>query len=149
MPSEPDDNRVGENRTGDNRPGPVLWLVALLSLILPIIGVVMALYGAYVGFSGHAAGWFWLVGGVLVLVVDLVIDERWSYWLKSPEPTLNRRGEQLVGRVATVIEPIVAGGRGSAQLGDTVWVVEGADAEAGGKVRVVGCKGTVLTVERV
>ena len=62
---------------------------------------------------------------------------------------LNRRGEQVVGQVASIVEPILAGGRGSARLGDTLWVVEGVEAESGAKVRIVGCKGTVLTVERV
>ena len=143
MPSEPD-NKL------DTGPSAVIWVAAVLSLILPAVGVAAALYGAYGLFSGHPFAWLWLVGGVLVLVVDLVIDERWSYWLKSSEPVLNRRGEQLIGEVATIIEPMMeAGDRGSARLGDTVWAVEGATADAGAKVRVVGCRGTVLTVERI
>jgi inner membrane protein len=126
-----------------------VWLIALLSLVLPIVGVMLALYGAFQGFSGHAIGWLWLVIGIGVLIVDLVIDERWSYGMKSAEPDLNRRGDQLVGEIVTVVEPIEAGGRGSVRVSDTLWPAEGATAVTGAKVRVSGCKGTVLTVEAV
>lgn len=129
-------------------PSVLIWLVALLSLALPIIGVVMALYGAFKSFAGSPYGWLWLIAGVGILVVDLIIDQRWSYWIKSSEPDLNRRGAQLIGQIATVVEPIEAGGRGSVRLSDSVWVAEGAEAAAGAKVRVAGCKGTVLTVEK-
>lgn len=137
--------------TEPKNPGPsvLIWLTALLSLVLPIAGVVMALYGAFRSFAGAPYGWAWLIAGVGLLVVDLVIDQRWSYWIKSSEPDLNRRGDQLVGQIATVVEPIEAGGRGSVRLSDTVWVAEGVAAVAGAKVRVSGCKGTVLTVEAI
>jgi membrane protein implicated in regulation of membrane protease activity len=133
----------------EHRPSAFVWLIALLSLVLPIIGVGLALYGAFKGFSGHAIGWLWLAIGIAVLIADLVIDERWSYGMKSAEPDLNRRGDQLVGEIVTVVEPIEAGGRGSVQFSDTLWSAEGAAAAAGAKVRVSGCKGTVLTVEAV
>lgn len=133
----------------DHRPSAIVWLIALLSLVLPIVGVGLALYGAFKGFSGHAVGWLWLAIGIGVLIVDLVIDERWSYGMKSSEPDLNRRGDQLIGEVVTVVDPIDAGGRGSVRVSDSLWAAEGIVAAAGAKVRVSGCKGTVLTVEGV
>ncbi len=127
----------------------LVWGMALLSLLMPIAGVVLALYGAFKGFSGSALGWVWLVAGIAILVADLFIDERWSYWMHPGETDLNRRGMQLLGQVAAVTAAIPAGGRGSVSIGDTVWVAEGAEAAVGAKVRITGCKGTVLTVEAV
>ncbi|MEI9900954.1 MAG: NfeD family protein [Hyphomicrobium sp.] len=123
--------------------------MGLLSLLMPIAGVSLALYGAFNGFRGVPGGWTWLTVGVLILAADLIIDERWSYWIKSAEPDLNDRGEQLVGQIVTVVDAIEPGGRGSVRVADTVWVAEGATAEVGAKVRVSGCKGTVLSVEVV
>lgn len=65
----------------------------------------------------------------------------------SDHPSLNRRGEQLVGRQITLDEPIV-NGSGMARIDDTRWKVEGDDLPAGSKVQVVGVDGTVLKVER-
>lgn len=123
-------------------------MIALVSLVLPVMGVLLALYGILSGFAGHVSGWAWFGVGLAMLIADLVIDSRWSYWITSSEPDLNRRGEQLVGELVTVVEPIPAAGRGSVRAADTVWVAEGVEAEAGVRVRVSGCNGTVLVVER-
>jgi membrane protein implicated in regulation of membrane protease activity len=50
-----------------------------------------------------------------------------------------------VGQTFTLVEPI-QDGMGKIQAGDTVWLVHGADAPAGARVRVVGVNGTVLKV---
>jgi membrane protein implicated in regulation of membrane protease activity len=52
-----------------------------------------------------------------------------------------------VGQEFTLIEAL-SGGSGKIQVGDTVWLVNGADAPAGSRVRVVGVNGAVLRVER-
>lgn len=67
---------------------------------------------------------------------------------ETDQPTLNRRGEQYVGRVVTLAEPI-ANGRGKARIGDTLWLVSGEDMPVGTEVRVIGIEGTVLRVEPV
>lgn len=64
----------------------------------------------------------------------------------SDAPHLNVRASQYIGRIVTVAEPIT-GGRGKVRVGDTLWVAEGVDAEAGARVRVTGVDGTVLKVE--
>lgn len=74
-------------------------------------------------------------------------------WVKkhpteSSDPTLNRRAEQYVGRFFTLDAPMI-NGRGSLNVDDTVWRVEGEEIAAGTKVRVVGAEGTVLKVESV
>jgi inner membrane protein len=65
---------------------------------------------------------------------------------ESMQPTLNQRGVQYVGSTFTLADAI-QGGTGKIQVGDTVWLVNGADAPAGARVRVVGVKGAVLQVE--
>jgi len=64
----------------------------------------------------------------------------------SAQPNLNQRGVQYIGQEYPVIEPL-RGGSGKIQVGDTVWLVQGADAPAGARVRVVGVNGAVLRVE--
>jgi membrane protein implicated in regulation of membrane protease activity len=59
---------------------------------------------------------------------------------------LNQRAAQYIGRVFTVDEPI-QGGRGKVLVGDSIWLVQGSDAPAGARVRVVAVKGSVLQVE--
>lgn len=64
----------------------------------------------------------------------------------SAQPNLNQRGVQYIGQEYPVVEPL-RGGSGKIQVGDTVWLVQGADAPAGSRVRVVGVNGAVLRVE--
>jgi membrane protein implicated in regulation of membrane protease activity len=83
------------------------------------------------------------------LSVATVIGWR-AYQLRYPtvsdQPTLNRRGEQYVGRVFTLSEAI-ANGTGKIHVDDTMWKVEGEDLPEGTRVRVTGVDGTILTVE--
>ena len=133
----------------DGRPSAFVWLIALMSLVLPVVGVGAALYGTFLVFKQEYWGWLWLAAGFVVLVSDLVLDKNWARWTKSSEPDLNRRGDQLIGRVLTVVDAIERGGRGSVRAADGVWPAEGNEADAGARVRVTGCNGTVLTVEKI
>lgn len=65
----------------------------------------------------------------------------------SDEPLLNQRGASLVGRTATLAEPIREG-RGRIRLDDTIWIVSGPDLPAGTQVRVIASNGRDLTVEQ-
>ena len=67
---------------------------------------------------------------------------------ESEQPPLNQRGQHYVGQTFTLVEPI-QGGNGKIHVGDTVWLVQGSDAPAGARVRVVGVNGTVLRVDAV
>lgn len=64
----------------------------------------------------------------------------------SEQPPLNQRGLHYVGQVFTLVEPIRSGS-GKVQVGDTVWLVQGAEAPVGARVRVTGVDGAVLRVE--
>jgi membrane protein implicated in regulation of membrane protease activity len=90
----------------------------------------------------------WVGAGTLIIVTDMVLDWAWAGPAagKSDEPTLNRRGAEFIGQIVLVVEPIEADGRGKVRAADTVWVAEGVKAAVGKRVRVVGVKGTVLTV---
>lgn len=64
----------------------------------------------------------------------------------TDQPLLNQRELQLVGRTASLEEPIIEG-RGRIRLGDTLWRVSGPDLPAGARVRVVAATNGELTVE--
>ncbi|MGE0698313.1 MAG: NfeD family protein [Hyphomicrobiaceae bacterium] len=131
----------------DGDPGPLAWGLAIISLVLPIAGLGLCLAGGLVVLRGESAGWALLGIGAVCLGIDIVIDLVWAHpgVTHSDEPNLNRRGEELVGRRATVAEAI-EGGRGKVRIGDTVWQAEGPDLALGALVRVCGTKGTALVV---
>jgi hypothetical protein len=82
-------------------------------------------------------------------VVSIALFRR--YQRRNPEttdqPTLNRRGEQYVGRTFTLDEPIV-NRDGSLRVDDSTWRIAGDDLPAGTRVTVTGVNGVVLQVAR-
>ena len=65
---------------------------------------------------------------------------------RTAEPSMNARGESLVGKIVVLDAPIL-NGRGRIKLGDGSWSVTGPDMVAGAKVRVRGVDGNELKVE--
>lgn len=127
-----------------------------------LVALEMLVPGTFFLWLGVSAG----VTGVLLLVLP---DFDWQYQIivfsvlsvgsiyigrkvwrpthaDTDQPSLNRRGAQYVGRVVKLAEPI-ANGRGKARVGDSLWLVAGADQPAGAEVKVTGVEGTVLQVE--
>jgi membrane protein implicated in regulation of membrane protease activity len=93
---------------------------------------------------------YWQVQVLLFAIAGVAAVGAWRLYARrlpqtSDDPTLNRRGEQYVGQVFHLSEPITDG-RGRMKVADTVWRVAGPDLPAGAKVRVVGVDGTVLRV---
>jgi hypothetical protein len=133
----------------DGDPGAFAWLVALVSMALPWLGIGLGLLGGYQLSRGEGEGWWWLGAGAALLITDIVIDFVWAHPTisRSDQPDLNRPAVQLVGRVLVVAEAI-DGGRGKVRVGDTLWPAEGSDIPAGAEVRVIAAKATVLVVER-
>lgn len=133
-------------RNGD--PSPFGWLVASISLVLPVVGLVLCLIGGVMTVRGDADGWTCLGIGAAAIVLDILIDFAWANpgVSASDQPHLNRRTDQLSGRSAIVTEPI-SGGRGKVRIGDTVWSAEGPDCLAGTVVRITAANTTVLRVE--
>ncbi len=84
-----------------------------------------------------------------VLSVATVVGWR-AYHRKHPtqtdRPTLNRRGEQYIGRILELDQGIV-NGTGKVKVDDTTWKVQGADLSVGARVKVIAVDGTVLIVE--
>lgn len=128
--------------------------VILLGLELVTPGVNLLWFGLaaiVVGMLALLTGitWQWQLVSFAILAVGVFFLVR---QLSNPEEetgdsSLNNRAEQYVGRVF-VVENAIKNGRGKVRVGDTLWTVQGDDVPEGGRVRVVGANGTVLTVER-
>lgn len=90
-----------------------------------------------------------VVAFVLLSVVSIQCYRRWgrSHDRQSDQPLLNRRAEQLIGRVIALDQDIVAG-KGRAKIDDAFWVVAGPDLPAGTPVRVVAVEGMTLKVQQ-
>ena len=141
--------------------GPWNWMVLgfvllILELLLPgvfllWIGIAALLVGALTLQLAHAAFWVWQAQVLLFLVLSVISAYVGRHVMartagESDQPLLNRRAEQLIGRTATLAEPI-AEGRGRIRLGDTFWLVSGPDLPAGTRVRVTAVKDMELVVE--
>ncbi len=135
------------------------WLV--LAVLLTIIevfapgtffvwmGVSAALVGLLLWLIPELAWELQVLGFALLSVTSVVI---WRYVQKrhpiqTEQPLLNRRGEQYVGRVFTLQEPIV-NGQGKIRVDDSIWKVQGEDCDAGTRVVVSSADGVVLMVDR-
>ena len=139
--------------------GPWNWLVLGLALLALEI-VVPGFFLLWIGLAALAVGalslalwssafWVWQVQVVLFLVLSLVAAYLGRNMMasrsRSDQPLLNRRGEQLIGRTATLTEPIREG-RGRIQLGDTYWRVSGPDLPVGARVIVIAVNDLELVV---
>ncbi len=94
-------------------------------------------------------GWVSQVLAFAVLsVLSIVLGRSYlaRHPIKTDQPTLNRRGEQYIGRVFT-LDAAVVNGVGKIRVDDTSWKVNGPDCPAGSTVRVTGVDGTVLLIE--
>ncbi len=128
---------------------------------------------ALIGLEVFAPGAFFLWMGISAAVVGTILaivpDLGWEYqvmlfaifsivsialWkryqtknpVESDHPTLNRRGEQYIGRTFTLEEPIV-NGMGKIKVDDSIWKISGNDCTAGTKIKVTGIDGTIFKVE--
>lgn len=133
------------------------WVAAALLIALEVaipgvfflwLGIAAAVVGG-IAFLIPSLGWagqtliFAVLAFAAIVVARQIVKRRPP---DSDEPSLNRRGEQYVGRVLT-LSAAIENGRGRAAIGDTAWTVEGDDMPAGARVRVVGIDGIVLKVE--
>jgi len=145
--------------------GPWTWMVlGFVLLVVEVIapgffmlwiGIAALIIGAVSLLIWDAAIWTWQVQVLAFLALSLVsafVGKKLMGGRDQPtdQPLLNRRGAQMIGRMATLSEPI-KDGRGRIKLGDTLWRVSGPDLPAGTQVRVTSAADTdlELTVERV
>lgn len=122
-------------------PGAVfLWM----GVSATVVGLVLLLI----------PGLLWQVQVLVFSVLSVAAVAGWRLYahahpVVSDQPTLNRRGEQCVGRLVTLASPLT-NGRGRVRVDDTSWAVEGdEDLPAGATVRIVAAEGTLLRVEKV
>lgn len=117
--------------------------------MLPVAALVLALFGLSQVVGGIPAGWWYVAGGGVLLIADILIDFVWAHpsVLRTDQPELNRPSAQLVGRLA-VVEDAIVHGRGKVRIGDMIWTAEGPDMPAGSQVRVTAAEGSVLRVAR-
>ena len=134
------------------------WLIAAVAMIIFEM-LIPAAYFLWMSISAFIVGLLLFALPDLPLLIQIVVFGVLSVVslllykhhqkLNPPEteqPDLNRRGEQYVGRIFTLKDPIV-NGVGKVKVDDSTWKVHGADTPAGVKVRVTSVSGTVLKVE--
>jgi len=135
------------------------WVIGLVLLAAEMI--VPGFFLVWIGIAALAVGilsllfwdaafWVWEVQLILfaaLAVATTFIGRRLTLRHDATdEPFLNQRGASLVGRTATLAEPIREG-RGRIRLDDTIWQVMGPDLPVGTRVKVVASNGRDLTVE--
>ncbi|TCU15760.1 NfeD family protein [Rhizobium sullae] len=135
------------------------WIVGLVLLAAEMI--VPGFFLVWIGLAALAIGvlsllfwdaafWVWetqlILFAVLAVAATLLGRRLALRHDVTDEPFLNQRGASLVGRTATLSEPI-AEGRGRIRLDDTIWRVTGPNLPAGTQVKVVASTGRDLTVE--
>ncbi|CAN7395627.1 NfeD family protein [Rhizobium sp. LjRoot30] len=138
------------------------WLLGLVllaaELVMPgvflvWIGAAAIVVGALSLLLWETSFWLWQVQ-LLVFAALSVVSALLGRRLLSngnavtDEPLLNQRSASLVGRTATLQEPVVEG-RGRIRLDDTFWPVMGPDLPAGTRVRVTTSNGRDLTIEAI
>ncbi|HSR64034.1 MAG TPA: NfeD family protein [Xanthomonadaceae bacterium] len=84
------------------------------------------------------------------VVLSFVSIQVYRSWFRrgepaSDQPMLNRRADQLVGRVVP-LERAIVNGRGRVQIADAFWDVSGPELPAGAAVRIVAAHGMTLEV---
>ena len=137
-------------------------VVAWAALAVVLFAAEALVPGAFMLWMGVAAAvvflTVWAIGDVPVLVqvvlfvvLSFVSIQIYRTWFRkrarpSDQPLLNRRAEQLVGRVVLLDQAIV-NGNGRAKVDDAFWAVTGVDSPAGSSVRVVAVDGMTLKVQ--
>ena len=142
--------------------GPWNWIaigLVLLALEIAIPGVFLlwfGLAGIIVGALSlmfhNASFWPWEFQVVLFLGLSIVLAWYGKRLMDkgdvTDEPLLNKRSEQMIGRLATLTEPVVDG-YGRIKIGDSLWRVKGPDLAKGAKVKVTSVVGNELVIEAV
>ncbi len=133
------------------------WIFGVVMIVLEVFAP-----GAVFMWLGLAAG---VVGGIVFFLPDLswehqvltfsvlavasvITGRRYLRWrpVATDHPLLNRRGQQYVGRTAT-LDKAIEHGKGTVRLDDSTWTVSGPDLPAGKTVKIIDVEGIVLKVE--
>ena len=133
------------------------WILAGLLLILELTAP--AFFFLWLGIAAAAVGLILLVFPNIGLETQLVLfaiasvvsviawrKYRESRPLTTDQPNLNRRGHQYIGRVFSLVDPII-NGVGKVTVDDSTWRVKGPDLPAGTSIRVTGVEGVIFKIE--
>lgn len=134
------------------------WMLAVSLVIIEILApTFFALWMAIAAFITGMVLYLvpsmqWEYQVFLFAILSVVSIVMWRHYynthpIATDEPLLNRRGEQYIGRVITLKEPIVDG-QGKVQVDDSTWKIEGDDCPAGTKIKVVSVSNVVFQVEK-
>lgn len=135
------------------------WIFAVVLIIIEVLAPTF--FALWVGIAAFLTGvilfiWpdlAWEYQFFIFAVLSILSIIAWRhYYTKNPiatdEPLLNRRGEQYVGRVITLKEPI-QDGQGKVRIDDSTWKIEGPDCAIGTKIKIVSVNNVVFQVEIV
>lgn len=133
-----------------------LGLAAVLFIVEVIIGSGFLLWvGASAAIIGILLLFFPTLNWIIQLLAFAVLAlSSWWFYLKrypskkANRSTLNRRGEQQIGRILTLDTPI-ENGIGKVRVDDSIWRVRCPNLPAGTQIRVIGVDGIILIAEEV
>jgi membrane protein implicated in regulation of membrane protease activity len=133
------------------------WILAGLLLILELTAP--AFFFLWLGIAAASVGLILLVFPsigveiqlVLFAITSIVSVLAWRKYRESrpittDQPNLNRRGQQYVGRIFSLTQPI-SNGVGKVIVDDSTWKVKGPDLPIGTHIKVTGVDGVVFQVE--
>jgi inner membrane protein len=134
------------------------WLWAIAGLVLLIAEVIApGFFLVFLGVAAIATGLFTLLFDlslapqlalfVIYTALAVMIGKRWYAEPNTSDQalSLNDPARRLVGRVATVVEPIDEHG-GRVRLGDSEWTARGGPAATGDRVEIIAVEGNCLQV---
>ena len=133
------------------------WVLAVALVVLEIFapGVIFLWIGVAAGLMGFLLLLMpdleWQTQVFIFAILSILASVAGRYLVargqaETDQPSLNRRGEQYVGRSFTLEEPVV-NGMGKIRVDDTTWKIRCADCDQGSTVLVTGVDGVVLVVE--
>lgn len=131
------------------------WLI--IGIVLVVLEIVLpAGYLLWMGASALiVSALLWLFPGMPLLLQLLIFGALaisslllyLKFWrtrmTDTDQPSLNRRGEQYIGRILSLSEAI-EDGVGKVHVDDTTWIVHGNDAPQGSRVKITAVQGTAL-----
>ena len=135
------------------------WAAAIVFVVIEVFapGAIFLWLGVSAGVVGALLlvlpAMTWQIQMLVFAALSISAIVGWRVFQKAnpaqtDQPSLNRRGEQYVGRTLMLDEPIV-NGQGKIRVDDTTWKVEGDDMPAGTRVTVIGVDSVVLKVAPV
>lgn len=135
------------------------WLVlAMLLLLLELfapaaffiwIGAAAAVLGLILMLVPALSWQVQLIAFAVLSIVSVMVGRRLFRKVDTSEPsTLNRRGDQYIGREFVLDDPL-QNGTGRVKVDDTSWRVIGPDLPAGTRVVVKSVDGSSLVVDAV